>query len=205
MNGGRDTLRLPAVLWTIWCSCEVAWSNEIDAAMDCTCQSPAKSRIREALTKKPSWNNSEILLVSAGFFREFAAVDWNYFEFLSKLRELSGDFADYTSCLAKTPKKRLNYSEFLRPSRFNPRFCEFLPAKTPNKSKSARKNSEKTNYSGSPCDRPSQNILIVPSKMSSGLPALKPSPAHPPNISQKILFNFFSEFFSENPRPPPFG
>ena len=92
----------------------------------------------------------------------------------------------------------------MSPSRFNPRFCWFSPSKTPNKSKSSVKISEKNqlfwisiliSLPKSPLCPP-QNFLRSPS--SSHLrPEIRPS-------SEGPYSNFSPEIYYENPRPPPF-
>ena len=78
-------------------------------------------------------NFPEFLQALRDLFRVFVAVHRNFPEFLLIRRASS----------AKSPKNPPNYQEFLSPSRFNPRFCWFSPAKTPDKSKSFVKISEK--------------------------------------------------------------
>ena len=143
-GSGHCCLRLPAgSLASLALPMSLTWGQKKKAIWPATAREKPKNRIRGLLIEGdpgtwPSFlrtipNFPEFLQALRDLFRVFVAVHRNFPEFLLIRRASS----------AKSPKNPPNYQEFLSPSRFNPRFCWFSPAKTPDKSKSFVKISEK--------------------------------------------------------------
>lgn len=131
-------------LWPLWhINSEKMAATIRRAEADFPAREKPKNRIRGLLIEGdpgtwPSFlrtipNFPEFLQALRDLFRVFVAVHRNFPEFCWSEEPVLQD-------LRINPP---NYQEFLSPSRFNPRFCWFSPAKTPDKSKSFVKISEK--------------------------------------------------------------
>lgn len=137
----------------------------------------------------------EFLRLSTGIFLRFCCLQA---QLPQNLQIISPNFCAsafiLSFCRSEDPvlqnlrKNPPNYQEFLSPSRFNRRFCWFSPAKSPNKSKSSVKISEKNQLFWISMLMSLPKSPLCPPQNFLRPPVLKPSPARNPAQLRGTLF-----------------